>query len=156
VVAIRSILVGWAALLSIVYLLERPLLFWTAPILGSAWFATARLTLDCLCFAATGWIIGRFNRGRFNRSQLSNAGTLFGVLAFAATLTVRDFDPLLAINVPWLVHLIANTFLDRRYAESLFVTAASHAFLFGSLFAGSRLARPSRTEPVSIFRDAKP
>jgi hypothetical protein len=143
-ISVRSILTGWATLILITWLLERPLLLWTASLLGGSWFPTARLALDCCAFAATGWVIGYWNR----------TDSLLAVLAFAVTLTVRDFDPVLAINVPWLFRLVADTFRDNRYFDSLVVTAASHAFLFGSLLVGGRLARPAQT-PVSIFRDAR-
>ena len=58
-VSISSILTGWTVLLLIYYLLERPLLLWTGPIFGGAWFATASLALECCApLAATGWVIG--------------------------------------------------------------------------------------------------
>src|SRR5215469_17240345 len=72
----RSILVGWAALLALTYIVERPLILWTAPLVGDHWVATAKLSLDCLTLAATGWLVGR----------LSRSAPLFGALAFAATL----------------------------------------------------------------------
>src|ERR1700733_5588317 len=87
-----TILTGWATLLLITYLFERPLLLWTAPILGGEWFPTARLALDCCAFTATGWVVGYWNR--------NNA--VVAVLVFAATLTLRDFNPLLPLDVPWL------------------------------------------------------
>lgn len=142
VIAVRSILTGWAALLLITFLLERPLLFLGAPILAVGWFATARLALDCCAFAATGWIVGHWSRD----------DSLFAVVAFAATLTLRDFEPLLAINLPWLLHLVADSLRDGRYLESLFTTAATQALLFGSLIAGGRLARPARRTAISVFR----
>jgi len=141
-VAARSILLGWATLLPVSYLLERPLLNWIAPFLANAWIPTAQLALDCCIFTATGWVIGYFNR----------AHALFAVLVFAATLTLWDFTPILEINVPWLLRLIADSFRDSRFLASLATTAATHAFLFGCLIAGAMLARPTQ-KPVSIFRD---
>src|SRR5258707_4821479 len=90
--AVRSVLIGWTTLLLIAFLLEHPLLVWTASILGVKWLATAGLALDCIALAATGWVVGRLNR----------ASPILGVLVFAATLTFRDFAPVLAINIPWL------------------------------------------------------
>ena len=36
----RSILLGWATLVAFTYLVERPLLLWTAPLLGASWLPT--------------------------------------------------------------------------------------------------------------------
>jgi hypothetical protein len=135
----RAILLGWAALLVITYLLQRPLLLWTGPWTGPNWFPTERLGLNCLTLAATGWIIGRWHR----------TIPILAVLAFAATLTFRDFGPDLAINVPWLIHLAADAFRDSAYLESLGATAAAHILMFGSLIAGGLLSRPSQA-PMSI------
>src|SRR3974377_466875 len=44
----RAILTGWSAIWVIAYLVERPLLGWTARWLGGSWFATARIALDCV------------------------------------------------------------------------------------------------------------
>jgi hypothetical protein len=139
-IVIRSILSGWAALFLITYLLERPLLIVTAPLLGATWFPTARLGLDCTALAATGWTVGRLHR----------SAPVLGVLAFAATLTFRDFDPLLGLNVPWLIRLAADAVRDSLYLDSLAATAASHILMFGSLIAGGLLSRPAPA-PVSIL-----
>jgi hypothetical protein len=138
--AVRSILLGWVALFLIIYLLERPLLIWTAPWLGAQWFPTARLGLNCLALAATGWIIGRWHRPI----------PMLGLLAFAATLTFRDFGPELAINVPWLLRLTADALGDSTYLSSLGETFAVHILLFGSLIAGGLLSRSSQA-PLSIL-----
>ena len=138
-IAARSILFGWATLLAIAFLVERPLLIWTAPLLGATWFPTARLVLDCGVLTATGWVVGRLNRSR----------PMFAVLVFAATLTFWDFSLVVPINVPWLFQLTADAFGDPLYLESLATTAATHVFLFGSLIAGGLLSRPRRA-PVSI------
>jgi hypothetical protein len=137
--ALRAILAGWITLVVIAYVLERPLLRWTEPLLGGEWFATARLMLDCSVLAATGWVVGYWSRPK----------PLFAVLVFAATLTLHDFNPLLPINVPWLFHLAVDTLSDDRYLDSLVTTTAGQALLFGCLIAGAMLARP-RTKPLSV------
>jgi len=81
---------------------------------------------------------------------LHRSAPIPSVLIFAATLSFRDLDPLLAINVPWLVRLAADALRDSRYLGSLVDTASEHSLLFGSLFAGALLSRPSR-RPVSLF-----
>ncbi len=129
-------------LLPVSYFLGRPLLNWIAPFLGIRWLPTAQLALDCCIFTATGWVIGCWNR----------AHAVFAVLVFAATLTLWDFSPILELDVPWLLRLVADSFHASRYLPSLAATAATHAFLFGSLIAGGTLARPAQ-KPVSIFRD---
>jgi len=138
-VALRSVLIGWATLLFIAFLLKHPLLAWTAPVLGVKWLATAELAFDCLALAATGWVVGR----------LSRTSPIFGVLVFAATLLFRDFSPTLAINIPWLLRLAADALRDSGYLSSLVSTVATQALLFGSLLAGGLLSRPPE-EPVSI------
>jgi len=139
-IAARAILVGWAALLALTYLVERPLVIWTAPLLGSHWVATAKLSLDCMALAGTGWLIGRLHR----------SAPLLGVLAFAATLAVFNLDPLLNTNVLWLIRLAADALRDTHDLGSFATTAAQHLCLFGSLVAGALLARPS-PGPLSIF-----
>src|SRR5258706_9623791 len=138
-VALRAVLIGWPILLLIALLLERPLLAWTAPILGVQWLATAGLALDCINLVATGWVVGRLNR----------TNPIFGALVFATTLTFRDFTPMVAINIPWLLHLVADALRDSRYLSSLASTIATQALLFGSLLAGGLLSRPPE-KPVSI------
>ena len=61
-IAARSLLLGWVALFAITYLVERPLLSWSAPLLGASWLPTAQLALACAGLAATGWIVGQGNR----------------------------------------------------------------------------------------------
>src|SRR6202167_5979947 len=111
--AARSILLGWATLLLIAYLLERPLLVLMAGKLGPNWFPTVRLMLDCSVLAITGWAVGR----------LGGANPLFAATAFAATLTPRDFGELVEIRVPWLLQLAGDAFRDPRYWDSLLSTA---------------------------------
>ena len=137
---VRPILVGWAVLVPLAYLTERLLLPWTIRLLGGAWLPTAQVLLECFVLAVTGWVIARLHR----------SAPIPSVLIFAATLSFRDLDPLLAINVPWLIRLVADALRDSRYLGSLVETASEHLLLFGSLFAGALLSRPSR-RPVSLF-----
>ena len=44
----RSVAAGWAVLIALTYLAERPLLRLTAPVVGAQWEATASLALACL------------------------------------------------------------------------------------------------------------
>ena len=124
---VRSTIVGWVALLAVIFLIERPLLRWTAPILGASWLPTVQLILECLGLTAVGWLIGRWGKP--------------GVLIFAATVALLDFTHILAIDVPWLFHLLVDCFQNSRYLESFFTSLATHVFLFGSLFVGARLSR---------------
>jgi hypothetical protein len=139
-IGLRSILIGWVTLCLIVFLMERPLLKWVGPVIGAQWIATVELGLDCAALAATGWVVGR----------LARPNSMLGVLTFAVTLTVWDISFLVAINVPWLLHLAAHTLGgDSNYFGSLISTAASQVLLFGSLVAGGLLSR-ARARPVSI------
>jgi len=140
-ISARSSLIGWATLFGLVFLVVRPILSWTAPLLGPSWFQTARVVLECTALTATGWVIGRSNQPR----------PIIEVLVFAATLTVWDFGQALSVNIPWLLRLTLNTFGDARYLDSLITVAATQTFLFGSLIAGGRLSRRSRGTPASIF-----
>jgi|HubBroStandDraft_5_1064220.scaffolds.fasta_scaffold43555_2 hypothetical protein len=133
-IAARSILLGWAALFAFTYLVERPLLARTAPLLGASWLPTAQLGLACIALAATGWIVGRWNR--------------WDVLIFAALLAVWNFG-LLPINLPWLLRLLADSFENSRYLESFFTSLVTQVLLFGSLFAGASLNR-SREQAFSL------
>jgi hypothetical protein len=135
----RSILLGWATLFAATYLVERPLIVWTAPLLGAPWVPTAQLALECVALAATGWIIGRWNRSY----------TVLVVAVFAAMLAAWDFGLVPAINIPLLFRLMAESFGDSRYLESLVTAAVTHALLFGSLVVGARLSRPAQA-PLSL------
>jgi hypothetical protein len=138
--AARLLLVGWAILIPTAYLLERLSLLFAAHHLGPSWFPTVRLAVDCLALAITGWVIGRLDRST----------PVFGAILFAATLTLIDTNPLLTVNVPWLVGLSLDALRDPVYLDSWAATAVQHIFLFGSLFAGALLSRPMRA-PVSLF-----
>lgn len=142
-IALRAILIGWATLGLLVFLVDRPLLQWTAPLIDVPWIATARLGVDCAVLVGTGWVVGRFSR----------PSSMLGVLVFAATLTVWDLSPIIAINVPWLLRLAIHALSgDSAYLSSLVSTSTSHALLFGCLLAGGMLSRPS-SKPVSIVAD---
>jgi hypothetical protein len=136
----RSILAGWA-LLAVTFLAERPVLIWMSHLVGAHWFPTARLALDCVVLAIVGWVVGR----------LSSGGSIYGVVAFAVTLAFWDLDPLLGINLPWLIQLAADAFRNPLYLDSLVTTATEHALLFGCLVGGAILSQPKRL-PESLFR----
>lgn len=133
--ALRAVVLGWVMLFVLAYLMEL-LLVRFARAFGPVWFPTGRALLDCGALVAAGWVAGRKSPG-------------LAVVVFAATLTLRDFNPLLPLNVPWLLRLIIDSLRDSRYIESLFTTAAGQALLFGCLFAGARLGRP-RDLPLSL------
>ena len=137
-IAARSILAGWAALFAITYLGTRPLLVWTAPLLGAVWMPTAQLALECLALAAAGYILCR------------SGGRSGVVLIFGIMLAIWNFDLVPAINVPWLFQLMIDTFGSARYLEPLITAAATQALLFGSLTAGAMLGRP-RAKPISLM-----
>jgi hypothetical protein len=132
-ITVRSILVGWAVLFVITYLIERTLLFLAARFLGLPWIPTVQLVLTCSGLVATGWIMGRWNR--------------FDVLLFAVTLAIWN-GGLVPIDLPWLVRLLINSFESSRYLESFFTSLVTHVFLFGSLFVGARLGR--KREPMVL------
>jgi hypothetical protein len=139
--AARSILAGWVTLLSIAYLVERPLLILIAGKIDASWVPTVRLMLDCSVLAGTGWITGRLGR----------ANPVFAVTAFAATLTLWDFGDLVEIQFPWLLHLAGDAFRDPRYLDSLVNTAVVQIFLCGSLMAGGLLSRRAPETAPSIL-----
>jgi hypothetical protein len=140
----RSVLLGWVALLAIAYGIEGPLLRWTGPLFGASWMATAHLAFDCLTLAAGGWAAGRFNRSHAMRT----------VALFALTLCCWDFGGALALNVPWLLRLVRNSFQDSRYFDSLIASLETHCLLFGCLMTGAALSR-ARGKPVSIVASKK-
>jgi hypothetical protein len=139
-ISARSVLLGWAALFAITYLVENPLLRLMARPLGASWVPTAQLVLACSGLAATGWVIVRWN----------NLDAKAALLGFAATLAVWNFG-LLPIDLPWLFHLLIDSFENSRYLESFFNSFATHAFLFGSLFIGARLHRTPGQGELRIF-----
>ncbi|MGD0125996.1 MAG: hypothetical protein ABSF46_11580 [Terriglobia bacterium] len=139
-VVARSIAVGWAVLVVLTYLAERPLLFLAGPVVGAHWVETVGLTLDCLKLAATGWAIGRVHR----------AAPLPGVFAFAATLVFFNLEPWLPFDFPGLIRLAFDALEDARYLDSLATLISQHVLLLGSLIVGGLLSRPPQT-PVSLF-----
>jgi hypothetical protein len=138
----RSVLLGWVALLAIAYGIEGPVL--RLPLFGPAWMATAHLAFDCLTLTAAGWVAGRFNRGH----------AMLTVGLFALTLCFWDFGGALALNVPWLLRLVRNSFQDSRYFDSLIASVETHCLLFGCLMTGGALSR-ARERPVSIVASKK-
>jgi hypothetical protein len=138
-ISARSILLGWFALFAITYLMKRPLLLFTARVLGASWIPTSELALECVALVAAGWILGRWNRSHAVTAEL----------IFGAMLAVWNFGFTPSINLPWLFDLIVDTFENSRYLESLITTATTHALLFGSLFAGVQLSRPKQ-QPLSL------
>jgi hypothetical protein len=135
----RSVLLGWVVLLAIAYLVEGPMMRWTAPLFGAGWIATAHLAFDGLTLTAAGWVAGRFNRGH----------AMLTAVLFALTLCFWDFGDALALNVPWLLRLVRNSFHDSRYFDSLAGSVETHVLLFGCLMAGAALSR-AREKAVSI------
>jgi hypothetical protein len=136
----RSIVLGWVALVGIAYGVERPLLHWAEPFFGASWIATAHLAFDCMTLAAAGWVTGRLNRPHASLS----AGLL------AATLCFWDFGKALALNVPWLLQLILNSFHDSRFLDSMVTSAETHVLLFTCLMAGAALSH-RREKAISII-----
>src|SRR5580700_10958909 len=125
--AVRSSVLAWGALLAITFLMERPLMRWASTMLGASWVPTVQLALECCGLAAIGWLIGRWGNS--------------GILIFAAMLAVWNFG-LVPIDIPWLIHLLIDSFDNSRYLESFFTSLVTHVFLFGSLFTGAALSRP--------------
>lgn len=128
-ISARSIVLGWAALFTITYLVERPLLLLSSHALGAAWVPTEQLALACAGLTAAGWVVGRSNR----------FDALAAALIFAVTLSVWNFG-LVPIDIPWLFRLLIDTFENSRYMESFFTLLALHIFLFASIFFGARLS----------------
>ena len=134
--AVRSCVLGWVMLLAVTFLIERPLLFWTAPILGASWVPTVQLALECAGLAAVGWLIGRWGNS--------------GVLTFAATLVLPNFGLVPGIDFPWLFRLLLDCFQHTRYLGSFFTSLTTHIFLFASLFIGSHLSRARQPTVLHI------
>ena len=133
----RSILLGWAALFVITYLMERPLLLLTAHFVGASWLPTEQLALACAGLAAAGWLIGLGNR--------------FDVLLFAATLAVWNFG-LVPINLPWLVPLDPG-FVSKCSLPGIAAYCPRHARISFWQPAGRRaLVRPRAAASVNRTR----
>jgi hypothetical protein len=141
-IVLRSVLVGWAMLLLFTAVIEPPLLAGTVRLAGGYWLATAKLSLDCLALAATGWLIGRLHR----------SAPLFAVLVFSATLAFAPFGPLPEARFTWLVRLTANAFSDRAYLNPLGSAALEYLLLFASLIGGTLLSRPAH-KPLSVINE---
>lgn len=138
----RGLLLGWAALLASVYLVDRPLARVLARVLDPSWLPTIQLALALSILLGTGWIVGRASRPQ----------SLFAVSIVAGTIACWPSADLLGIQIPWLFRLAVDSFQDSRYFASFFNTALMQAILFSSLFAGARLSRESSGKPLSIFR----
>src|SRR5262252_1359703 len=126
-VVARAILAGWLVMAGLAFAVERPVLWVAGRWLGVQWFATERVALDCLVLAAAGWLVGR----------LSRASPLLSVITFAVTLCFWNLDPLLTVNVPWLIRLGVDALHDRSYLASFANTAGLHILLLGGLTAGA-------------------
>lgn len=100
---------------------------------------TAQTSLECLIFAASGWIAGRLNR----------TAPLATALAFAGTLCLYGVSGTLPVDVPWLFRLTLDALRDSRYLDSLATTASVNLLLFGCLIAGGWLSRP-RTPSIGM------
>jgi len=138
-----AVLSGWVTLFAVTYLVERPLLYLTAPLLGGGWVPTTQLLLDCFALAASGWVVGYVMR------RLRESRVMTGVLVFAAMLGVWNFGLVPGIDLPWLIRLVADTFHDARFFDGLVTAVTTHALLFGCLIVGGLLSRP-RSVPPSI------
>lgn len=125
-ISARSMLYGWAALIAITYLIERPLLRFGALILGLTWTPTVQLAVACAGLVLIGWIVGHGNR--------------WDVLLFAGILAIWNFG-LVPIDLPWLFRLLVNLFGNTRYLESFVTSLVTYVFLLGSLFVGAQLSR---------------
>jgi hypothetical protein len=97
------------------------------------------LFFDCGVVAAAGFVAGRLGRPR---SVL--AGSILAV-----SFCLWDFEGALALNVPFLVRLIWNSFHDAGYLDALVGSLEVHVLLFGCLTAGVMLSRP-REKMISI------
>ncbi|MBV9505038.1 MAG: hypothetical protein JO323_08555 [Acidobacteriia bacterium] len=140
-ITVRSVLSGWAALLVSSFVIERLFLILTARLLGYSWLPTLRVGLDCGALFLAGWIIGRTQR----------SGAWLALWVFAASLSVADLQPLLILNVPWLLQLAADAWRSPEYWNSLAATAATDGLLFGSLVFGCFLAG-SEPKPISLLK----
>jgi len=87
--------------------------------------------LACAGLAATGWIIGRWNRSH----------PIATVIVFAFMIAFWNFGLVPAINIPWLFRLTVDSFENPRFLQSLLTATATHALLLGSLFTGALLTR---------------
>jgi hypothetical protein len=139
---VRSIGFAWATLLVLALGVEKALMILIGPMVSASWIATVHLFFDCATLTASGWVAGRFMRTR----------PFLAATAFALTLCFGDFNNALALNVPWLLRLMKNSFGDPRFLDSLLASVETHALLFGCLIAGAGLSRPSE-KPLSIKQE---
>lgn len=134
--AMRAILIGWAALLFLSYAVERPILVLGYRWIGGAWWATISVLLDCAALALSGWLVARLHRPW----QIAMLGVYM--------LSLAPFDvgaytgQTLALNVPWLLKLAWNVAGDSRYLTGLLASLVSNALLLGCLWSGGKAAGP--------------
>jgi len=126
---------GWTVLLAITYLLERPLLQWSAPLLGASWFPTAQLAFACCALAMSGWVTGCLLR------RWHGFDVIPTVFVFGAILLVWRLGPEPAIDFRWVFRLLVDSFGNPRYLQSLITALATDALLYGSLLGGAVLSR---------------
>ena len=134
-IAVRSAGLGLLIFAALLWI-EQLLLRWTGPILGLNWLPTAQVALECLAFAGTGWLIGRWGRS--------------GVLIFAGIIAVQPFARVPGIDVGWLFRLLMDSFQDSRYLASFFNSLGTHLFLIASLFVGAHWSRPRERTVLRI------
>ncbi|HUA20601.1 MAG TPA: hypothetical protein VMB25_17755 [Bryobacteraceae bacterium] len=146
----RSIAAGWAALLLIAWLVERPLLSLAGLWIGEDWLATLRPLLDCATLSATGWMVGRVSRWRSNQPP-----RIFQILVFAVSLLFFNFGQLLTLNGLWLLRVALDTLGNLRYLEGLVTSVATQAILLGSLIVGWMWSRPTELRPLSLAAGEK-
>jgi hypothetical protein len=134
--AIRAIFTGWGTLL-ILALVERPVLSIGYRLIGGPLWPSLAPVIDCLVFAASGWIVGRLHRDIHGSA----------VFLFLVSLLPFDLRPLLPLDVPFAAKSILNAFGDSRYASGVFATILNNGILLVSVWIGGSLSRPTQPRP---------
>ena len=134
--AIRAILIGWAALFFLSYVVERPILAFGYRWVGGAWWATVSVLLDCAALAACGWVVARLHR------PWQIAMLIVFMLSLAPFDVGAYTGQTMAPNIPWLVKLAGDVVGDSRYLTGFLVSLVTNAFLMGCLWSGGRAAAP--------------
>ena len=134
--AIRAILIGWAALFFLSYVVERPILAFGYRWVGGAWWATVSVLLDCAALAACGWVVARLHR------PWQIAMLMVFMLSLAPFDVGAYTGQTMAPNIPWLVKLAGDVVGDSRYLTGFLVSLVTNAFLMGCLWSGGRAAAP--------------
>jgi hypothetical protein len=142
--AMRAILIGWAALLFLSYTVERPILALGYRWVGGSWWATVSVLLDCAALALSGWVVARLHRPW----QIAMLAVYMVSLApfDVGAYTGQTMAP----NIPWLVKLAWNVAGDSRYLTGFIASLFTNALLMGCLWSGGRAAGPSAAR-VTIF-----